>query len=276
MENPLKPVAQMAQYDRRAQAEADQQDFTQKRLLAQAANTVQQQQQPQLLTRENSGGMGWKARLAMNQQILSNYQDNINNQRNNTTLTSNAREGNANDVLTTQMSGQNQIEQAKISGQNQLATQGLQNQGSMATTQANLTAEAPTRSAQEALTREQAAGSQLDNEQRQRLASLEKAYTQETDPEKRKVIEDSMRALSGKDRPKYERATVKDVSENGMVQTEKTYAYDPSNPHRQIEIGGEQAQPPPPPAPEDLKIGQVYDTPKGKMKWNGQKFVAVK
>ncbi len=107
MTDPVKPVGQMAQYDRTVQAEADRQEAAKKTA------------GPELLTPENST-MGWKSRLAANDQIMANWRQ---QQQDQTQLTV-AREGNDNQLENTRLSG-------TISGQNQLATQGLQNSGQL-------------------------------------------------------------------------------------------------------------------------------------------------
>ena len=142
MTDPLKPVAQMAQYDRRAQAAADQADFTQRRLLSGVDQQSQgsQQSEPRLLTKENSKGMGWKSRLAANNQIMENWRQ---QQQNNTQLEV-SRAGNANQLENTRLSG-------TISGQNQLASQGLQNTGQLENTRLSGTIDGQNRLANTAL-----------------------------------------------------------------------------------------------------------------------------
>jgi len=108
MTDPVKPVAQIAQYDRRVQAQADQQE---------AQARAKAEGPPELLTPENST-MGWKSRLAANDQLMANWRQ---QQQDKTQLTA-AREGHANQLDNTRLSG-------TIAGANQLANTGLATQG---------------------------------------------------------------------------------------------------------------------------------------------------
>jgi len=57
--DPVKPEGQMIQYNNRALAEADRQEFNRNK---------EQNGMPELLTRENAPDMGWKSRQAINNQ----------------------------------------------------------------------------------------------------------------------------------------------------------------------------------------------------------------
>lgn len=108
MANPVEPKGQIIQYNNRALAEADRQ--TAKQALMSS---------PQMLTKENST-MGWKERLALNEQTLRNQGG-----------MDQARLGSETSYGTTRMNNQNQIENTLLSGQNQLAETGLRNSGQL-------------------------------------------------------------------------------------------------------------------------------------------------
>jgi len=108
MANPVEPKGQIIQYNNRALAEADRQ--TAKQALMSS---------PQMLTKENST-MGWKERLALNEQTLRNKGG-----------MDQAKLGSETSYGTTRMNNQNQIENTLLSGQNQLAETGLRNSGQL-------------------------------------------------------------------------------------------------------------------------------------------------
>ncbi|SER74037.1 hypothetical protein [Giesbergeria anulus] len=113
----------------------------------------------------------------------------------------------------------------------------------------------------------------LQAQQAVRTAQLYDAYQNATDPKQQAAIAERLRVLTGKDKPEAWKATALSGGKDalGNPQPGGALILNPTTGEHRYVQGGEQGGQPLPPKNQLVK-GQVYQTGRGNMRWNGAGF----
>ena len=121
------------------------------------------------------------------------------------------------------------------------------------------------------------ANQQFALNQTQQLTQLQDQYASEQDPTKKKMLEDQLRARGVfKDKPKQQIVT-RDVFDDAGVKTGQEFLTPNENGQLvPVQVGGGGQYKPAPADEKQRKVGAIYDSPKGPVRWDGKVYTLVR
>ena len=264
MENPVRPTTQIDRYN----AQQGRVGPSQGQIAAMNAGQVlrgagQQQGGTQMLTRQNSPGMGWHQRTRLNEQILANQQSGKNAELQANTMFSTNAADNSTRMATARMGETTAREKNDIDRENMRGSLGIQ-KGTLDVNRMNVEGQNTERAAN-------VKAKDMEIGQSKRLLDLQDAYRKEVDPTKKKALENELYAMQGKPQQKGQVVTRKTVDSQGN-QIEIPYVLDSEFNAR--EIGSDQQAQAAPKDPKQRVKGATYlDASGNKIIWDGTGFI---